>query len=56
MGALALALIGVMLGAAGAELLHAKDPELAKRIEDAAKRLIERLGRPAPGSDGPKQE
>jgi len=38
-----LALLGVVLGAAGAEFLRAKKPELVEKIEDSAKRFVESL-------------
>ena len=36
-----LALFGVVLGAAGVEILRAKKPELIEKIEDAAKRFVD---------------
>jgi len=41
MGVIGLTLLGVVLGAAGAEVLRAKKPELIKKIEDAAKRFVD---------------
>ncbi len=41
MTALALGLIGIILGAVGSELLRAANPELVKKIEDSAKRFAE---------------
>ena len=40
---LALALVGVVVGAAGAEILHAKQPELVKRIQASAKKFVKRF-------------
>ena len=56
MGALGVALLGIMAGAAGVEMLRAQNPELLKRIEDAAKRFVERLGLSQSSRQGPKQE
>ena len=56
MGALGVALLGIMAGAAGVEMLRARNPELLKRIEDAAKRLVERLDLSPSSRQGPKQE
>ena len=39
MGVIGLALLGVVLGAAGAEILRAKKPEAIEKIEDAARRF-----------------
>ncbi len=36
-----LALLGVVLGAAGVEILRAKKPEIIEKIEDAAKRFVD---------------
>ena len=36
-----LALMGVVLGAAGVEILRAKKPEVIDKIEDAAKRFVD---------------
>jgi hypothetical protein len=41
MGLFGLALLGVALGAAGTEILHAKRPDFVKKIEDAAKRFVD---------------
>jgi len=43
MGSVGLALLGLVLGAAGAEFLRAKKPELVEKIEDSAKRFVESL-------------
>ena len=41
MGVIGLALLGVVLGAAGAEILRAKKPEVIEKIEDAARRFAD---------------
>ncbi len=41
MGVIGLALLGVVLGAAGAEVLRAKKPEVIEKIEDAAKHFVD---------------
>ncbi len=38
-----LALLGVVLGAAGTEFLRAKKPELVEKVENAARRLVDSL-------------
>jgi hypothetical protein len=35
------AVLGVVLGAAGSEVLRARKPELIEKVEDAAKRLVD---------------
>ncbi len=37
------AFVGIVLGAAGVELLRASMPELVEKVEDAAKRLVDSL-------------
>ncbi len=41
MGIFGLALVGVVLGAAGSEFLRAKRPDLVEKVEDAAKRFVD---------------
>jgi len=41
MSMLALGLIGVIIGAAGSEILRAARPEFIEKIEDSAKRFAE---------------
>jgi len=41
MGIIGLTLLGVVLGAAGVEVLRAKSPEIIEKIEDAAKRFVD---------------
>jgi len=41
MGVIGLALLGVVLGAAGAEVLRAKKPEVIEKVEDAARRFVD---------------
>lgn len=43
MGFIALALFGAVLGAAGTEVLRAKNPQLVEKVENAAKRLVDRF-------------
>ena len=43
MGTIALALLGIAFGAAGAEFLRAKKPKVIEKIEDRAKRLVDSL-------------
>jgi len=43
MGSFGLALLGIVLGAAGTEFLRAKKPELVEKIEDSAKRFVKSL-------------
>ena len=42
MGFVGLAVLGVFLGAVGSEILRAKKPEFVEKVEDAAKRLVDR--------------
>ena len=46
MGVIGLALLGVVLGAAGTEFLRAKRPEVIEKIEDAAKRFVDSVSPP----------
>lgn len=41
MEVIGLALLGVVLGAAGTEVLRAKRPDIIKKIEDAARRFVD---------------
>jgi hypothetical protein len=41
MGLFGLALVGVVLGAAGTEFLRVKKPDLVEKVEDAAKRFVD---------------
>ncbi len=43
MGMIGLALLGVIFGAAGTEFLRARRPEIIKKIEERAKRLVDSL-------------
>ena len=38
-----LAVIGIIIGAAGSEVLRKKKPELVKKVEDAASRFVDKL-------------
>ncbi len=39
-----LVILGIVVGAAGTEVLRAKNPELIGKIEDRAKRLVQSFG------------
>jgi len=41
MGLFGLAILGVVLGAAGTEFLREKRPKLIEKIEDAARRFVD---------------
>ncbi len=41
MVAIGLAVLGVVLGAAGTEFLRTKRPDIIEKIEDAAKRFVD---------------
>jgi len=43
MGFIGLAFLGVVLGAAGTELLRASKPELVEKVEDTARRFVDSL-------------
>ena len=43
MGTIGLALLGIVFGAAGVEFLRARRPEIIKKIEERAKRLVDSL-------------
>ncbi len=43
MGMIGLALLGVVFGAAGTEFLRSRRPEIIKKIEERAKRLVDSL-------------
>ena len=38
-----LALLGIVIGAAGTEFLRAKKPELVEKLEDTARRFVDSL-------------
>ena len=38
-----LALLGVILGAAGVEVLRTKSPKVIEKVEDAAKRFVDKI-------------
>lgn len=44
MGLIGLTLFGVLVGAAGSELLRVKNPELVEKIQDAARRFVDSMG------------
>jgi hypothetical protein len=50
MAVMALAALGVVVGAAGSELLRAKRPELVAKIDQAARRLVDAIY-PTPPTD-----
>ena len=41
MEVIGLALLGIVLGAAGTEVLRAKRPDIIEKIEDAARRFVD---------------
>ena len=43
MAVVGLALLGVVLGAAGTDILRAKKPEVLEKIEDTAKRFVDSI-------------
>lgn len=43
MGTIGLALLGVVLGAAGTEVLRAKKPEVIEKIENKAKGFVDSI-------------
>jgi len=51
-----LALLGVLLGAAGSEILRATRPDLVKQIEALAKRFVKSFGASESDAEGPKKE
>ena len=53
-----LALLGVVVGAAGTEILRAKKPELVEKIEEGAKRFVDRFlpSTPAEEETGDEQK
>ena len=55
MGLIGLAFLGVVVGAAGAEFLRAKKPEVIEKIECAARRFAESVC-PSKSDDEQEQE
>jgi len=49
------AILGILLGALGSEILRARCPELIKRVEDSAKRVAESLS-PSQSAPGGNEE
>ena len=45
------AMLGIILGAAGTEVLRARKPELVEKVEDAAKRLVDSVWPSKPADD-----
>lgn len=56
MGFIGLALLGVVLGAAGTGILHAKRPELIEKVEQAAKRFVDRFLSSTPAEEETEEE
>ncbi len=50
-----LAFLGVVVGAAGSEFLRLKRPDIIEKVEDAAKRFVDKVY-PSESDDGKKQE
>ena len=46
------AVLGVLIGAAGSELLRTRKPELVSKVEQAARRLADSLYPAKPSKDG----
>jgi hypothetical protein len=55
MGVIGLALLGVVLGAAGTELLRVKRPDIIEKIEGAARRFVDSVC-PSESDDEKTQE
>lgn len=51
-GMIGFAVLGVLLGAAGSEVLRAKNPKLINKVEEAAKRFADRC---CPEKTGPDE-
>lgn len=47
-----LALLGIVLGAAGTEVFRARKPETVKKIEEAAKRFVDSLSSSSSSKSG----
>jgi len=56
MGVFGWALLGILLGAAGTELLRASKPELVDKVEDAARRLVSSFSSSKPTDDEQKEK
>lgn len=56
MGVFALALLGIVMGAAGAEFLRKSKPELVEKVEDAARRLVSSVCSSEPSSHQGKEK
>ena len=50
------ALLGLVLGAAGSEILRKKKPDLVDKVENAAKRLVDSFCSPESGEGKPKEK
>jgi hypothetical protein len=55
MGLVGLALLGVVLGAAGTEFLRVKRPDIIEKIEEAARRFVDSVC-PSESDDEKTQE
>ena len=55
MGLIGLTFIGIVLGAAGAEFLRSRKPELVKKVEEAAKRFAASWDKSDSAEKEPKQ-
>jgi hypothetical protein len=53
---LGLAIFAVVLGAAGSEFLHAARPDLVKKVEDFAKRLVASFEKQSSGENTSNEE
>lgn len=50
------AFLGIVLGAAGTELLRKKKPQLLEKVEDAAKRFVDSLWSSKSAEGKPKEK
>ncbi len=55
MAVFGLVALGIILGAAGTELLRAKKPELLEKIEGRAKHLVDILSEPKPEEEAKEE-
>ena len=55
MSLLGLALMGILLGAAGSEILRVTRPDLVKKVEDSAKDFAESFGASKSSEDEPEK-
>lgn len=56
MGIVGWAILGVVLGAVGSEILHSRKPNLVEKVEDTAKRLVDSMRSSKPPSEPADEE